>query len=326
MSLIHYNCRLHNATQGRLKPLKYIDRRASPLIIKPADYRVAVLRWRVPSSSMPLFFFDQTEAVHSVTLSHVASGTDYTTALTYSPHVQGSTAAAGYIWNVSQYLVMVNAALANSFADLFAAHGGATLEPPYYTFDGPSSIFAMWVPATVIGSISIYNTWAVARLFGEVGIQENAGFPGTGPKQFETVPVNTFTDQVDIGGVTWLRLDQDRTTYSIWNDVASVSFQVMGIPVVQEYESANSEGIGGNTTSVLPDFDLSDVSRRTAGALQHFSSDPRFYEMTDSAPVTSVYVNGFWTSSNGRRTPIELREGESFDMKLEFRSKSLGVA
>jgi hypothetical protein len=350
---LQYNVRIANTKPGTLMVANYVDNRPSALLDKPENYRLAVTRFTVPTTTIPLFYYQSSTSVPPappaaqsiVTMTYVPTGAQYRAELVLVP-INPLLPAAPDIYTYNQYLTMLNNAFTAAFAALKLAHAGiAATYAPYMTFDATTSLFtytgqsAMNDPGN---NIAVYISYPIARLFGSIkGITgyEYLLSPND-PRSFQLNIINTNDNAVAavppppvVGGLPGFSMVQEFSTLPLWLQIQSVSFQVFGISVTSEYLSSVPVGIPADGTPAganLVSFVLTDFEPLAAAIdqtnLQYFASGPlRWFSILGSFPVRSINISVYYTDTLGVVRPVRLAYPDVLTMKIEFRRKELNL-
>lgn len=347
---LYYNAQVLNRDPARVVPLVYTDNRSSSVLDNPSDYYVSVIRFSVPTEQLPLFRYDS-----SVSTPPCPPGGESIITLVYEPTGQEYSAelilvsdAVAYpnepaVWQVTQYLIMLNRALATAWGLLKAAHPGQpSTAPPIMVFDAPTQLFSLYGQValrTPGAEVQITCTYPIARLFGALGftVDLNYIYSGPGTNRFiwvlDDLPGQGF-NVVSVNGVDNYKMTQEFPTVAKWNTVKSISFQVFGIPTTPEALSATAgitapgqavEAGSDRISFVLTDFEpIAGVADQLA--VQYFAAGPlRWYPLVGNMPIRAISIQVLYTDATGIVRPVTIGYGSVFSMKLEFRRRDLNL-
>ena len=346
-NVLFYNAKVSNQSTTSVDNLIYTDNRASPVLTNPNDWRVAVVRFNIPTSQIPLFRYYSSTSIppiqnggeHIVTLKNMTTGIEYSDELKLFS-VNLSNPNDNSIYAIAQYLTMLNASFQQAFTNLFTA-GYPINRPPFMLYDSVSKLFKFYIPIeyNIPGQrIEIFVTYPIARLFGSLAITLNESYPYSGPNTNRflwTTPFYAVKNQETINGFNYLFLEQEFQTVSKFNSVKNISFQVFGISTTAEYLSSNASDIkgGGQFTEqgadlvdfVLTDFEISNTQADQT-SVQFYPQGPlRWYDLNSSMPLRSIQIHLYYTDEFGLKFPITIGYLDTFTLKLEFRRKTMNL-
>jgi hypothetical protein len=332
-SNVFYNARVSIQDPATLTPLVYVDNRASSVLDNPADYRAAVVRFSVPCSQIPLFFYESTVSLppcppggESIVRITNTLGPPLTAAVEL---VLESTDANNplnpAITQVAQYLSMLNYALG-------LAATSVAIAPPSVYFDPATQLFRLEGTAPV-ATYKIEVSYPIARLFGAISLVTNISYPYSGPNTgfFEWAAPSIVVRNAP---VTVFGSTQEYSTYSKWQSLRNISFQVFGVPTTSEYLSSSSgvrvAGQGVEAGADLVSFVLTDFEPLAGspdrGVIQFFPQGPlRWYNLLGNIPLRAITIQVLYTDERGVTRPVRVGYEDVFTLKLEFRRRELNL-
>jgi hypothetical protein len=331
----------------------YTDNRVVPILSKPDDYRMAVVRFSVPTTTIPIFFWktasvppepvwptwrrDQVALVYEPA---IGAPTVYQEFLVYIPNGSDYApgAPSGPIWTFGQYLDMLNTALAAAFAALDAAHGPLATTAPYWSYNAQTQLFTLHIPMNYQdgslpagAKISMYANYPIARLFGNQG--------GNNPKKLlplnDPSPLQFRYDPEDLGdnvvaGVA--NMQQELNTLVRWNGLEAIVFDTPNVPIEPEFlpadDSSGATPVGQGANQLA--FSFTDfepiVGLPDRLPIQYYPQGPlRFYTLTSPFPMNNVTFTVSWVDRNGDKRPIVMVMGDTLTLKIAFRKKTLNL-
>lgn len=176
---VYYNCLFVNSNQqrGTFQEARFIDNRSQPIIDKPSDYTMSVVRFRCDTSNIPLLLMpiqplpntDINKSIYSITLSYTPSNYNSQKYVMYSntgtdapvpPNTNGigkisnidpNYAAYYSIYVVDRLLELINNALNDAYTDIVNTQWGGIPDPnyscaPQIGFDSTSQLFFIIAP------------------------------------------------------------------------------------------------------------------------------------------------------------------------------------
>jgi hypothetical protein len=306
---IFYNAKVSNQTTTNVNNLIYTDNRSSPVLSNPTDWRVAVVRFNIPTSQIPLFryysSFSSPPVIqggeHIVTLKFVPTNTNFSDELKLFS-VNLSNPNDNSIYSINQYVTMVNASFQQAFANLSASVGYPINRFPILEYNSTTKLFKFYIPVeyyTPGQEIEVYVTYPIARLFGAFGLTLNLNYPysGLGTNRFLwALPFHDTRNTSQINGFNYYFMEQEFQTVSKFNSIKNISFQVYGISTTAEYLSSNTSDIKsqGQFTEqgadlvdfVLTDFEINNSSQADQSSVQFYPQGPlRWYDLNSSMPL-----------------------------------------
>lgn len=338
---VYYNARVSNQDPSQVIPISYVDNRASVVLDNPAKYRVAVVRFSVPSSQVPLFFFESSISVPPappggesvVTLVHIPSGDEYPFEMVRpgDPAVRSAQA----------YIRMTNTALLGAWTALTTAHPGPTTSPPYMALDPITQLFSLYGQQSLsaVGQeIEVFVSYPVARLYGPLGNVTAFNYPYNGNQKafrwriYDQQGLNIVT----VAGQPGWRMTQEYSTLPKFNTLRTLSFQVFGIPVALEYLPSNSGVVNAGAGAIAPGADLVNFIltdfEPIAGivdqlAIQYYPQGPlRWYDLVSAMPMRAITIQVVYTDERGVTRPVNLAYLDTMTLKIEFRRTDLNLS
>lgn len=334
-SNVFYNARVSIQDPSTLTPLVYVDNRASAVLDNPADYRAAVVRFSVPCSQIPLFFYESTVSIPPCPPGgeSIVRITNQATAATAAVELVLESTNANNpidpaITQVQQYLNMLNYAF--ELAALAVA-----IAPPSVLFDPATQLFRI-EGTEPVANYKIEVSYPVARLFGAITLVTNISYPYSGPNTgfFEWAAPSIVVRAPPASPVIVFGSTQEYSTYSKWTSLRNISFQVFGIPTTSEYLSSSSgvrvAGQGVEAGADLVSFVLTDfepiAGSPDRGIIQFFPQGPlRWYNLLGNVPLRAITIQVLYTDERGVTRPVRVGYEDVFTLKLEFRRRELNL-
>ena len=340
---IYYTAHVINPPSStKLLPAVFQEERNSPIINNPSEYNMAIIRFNIPSDSLPLFEFE--ENTYSVTLSY--NGHDYQAYLTYVNIVPNSP-YDNPIYYYNQFLDLMNTAFSVSFSTLKAANPGAPpTEAPYVIFNPSTQLFSFITQKSydpvVAGSptIDIYLNGASFTLFENITFESNF-FNGPQPNGKDNkLVVKSFKNNYYP-----LNYDSTQNYYQFtspfafmrrWNEINSIQILSNSIPCRKElvglprFDSVSSFGtavtIGGSVYSnLVTDFTPQINSNSDVLSVYYFypQGPYRLIDLLDTNPLYKMDFSIYWTNQLGEKKLLYITPGTQIDVKFLFMKKTL---
>lgn len=322
---IYYNVRLLNNTNKDVIPAVFSENRVVPIIEDPSKYELAVVRFKVPSETIPIFRWIDDK--YSITLSF--GGDDFTEYLPWIPKALPTDNKFLYgkaIWSYQSFLDAINLAFKTAFAKLILTHPAAPpTEAPFITLDTATSLMTLWTEklyeesTNTIAIIFNYDLFAVLPAFQVDRI--NIPPPSMGASfniKFQRMKVkDNYNNSTTYNGKPYYKFQQEYSTLALLNDFVSITFESDSIPVEPELLPAQTNIV----RRIITDFEpLDGINDRQS--LQFYPQGPlRYYDLKSSYPLHKVDIRVFWVDRKGDQFPIYINRDEVLTLKLQFRRK-----
>lgn len=354
---VYYNVLISNTPTGKdyqSIPAEYSETRTIPVIDKPTDYYLSVVRFSVPMNNVPIFIF-QTENGSTQTDPNLGSysvcltdsgGNNSQQKLTFYPsqlyvnvppppsqNPPTYTQALSpyyYVFDISHMLDMINVALVQAEAALPPVAGR---DPPFFVYDATTKLVSLKAQEAYYdtfspGAVRIWANIPILRFVSEIPIVSVTELAVAFEKQFYFKVYNTGNNSDG----TILTMTQETPSLSLWNDVTSVVFTTGRIPINQEavpveantsdFMVKSQQGIP-NCRPVLTDFEIiaqDDANLRTT--LQYVPTGPyRLVDLMSDMPLRALDVQVWWQDRSNQLHKITIGAGQHLTMKLLFVKK-----
>ncbi len=328
---IYYNILIKNKdTESRTRAVAdFTENRVQPILMRPSDYEVAVVRFSVPMFELPLLFFRDgnppfaPSQKYTLTLSF--GGTDITKTLVF---VQNEYPESMYgidsIWNYNEMVSIINTAFKDAYTDLLLAE--PTIPPteaPFIAFFQDNETFSLYAEQlydvdSVLPTVEIYFNFELFRLMSTLlTISHSGGVGGNPDKKFQMIVKDQNLNHSTQNGKPYYIMRQDSPTLYLWGELTSLIFETHAIPVNPELLPAQQNVI----RTVLTDFEpVSDAPSREV--IQFFPQGPlRWYDLNSAYPLRSIDMRVRWTDRLGISRPVFVTGEDALTVKLQFRRK-----
>lgn len=319
------------------------ENRDSPILDNASDFKVAIVRYTVPVTSVPLFDFSDYPG-QGVTLRDLSSGTDFRTKVLYqsssTPNVSGVIAP---VYSYQMFVEMINLALLTSYTALKAANPGAPItQPPFLIYSPDTEIFSLYQQTAATDTAGtrteIYFSYALAAFFGP-NFPENFihSYGGSVMDKDVYLPAYYTGDNIvtlttgptgrpnHVGG-TLYKMSQE---YSNIGLIGANGFRTLVITsnqlTIQPENTTSSERPGvPNSSRILTDMEpvIADATN-ARGYLQYQPNIYRFTDLLGSQPVSTLDLNLQWQDGAGDLFPVYLLPGQTITMKVLFLKREL---
>jgi len=301
--------------------------RSDVILDKASDYKVAVVRWNLPSNWPSLLMPEQSILNSSYNVALTFGSTTITEPIIYVNTAIGAFYPRG-IYYITQYVDMINIAYEKCHLQLKLA------EPILYTCTippvlhyNPNSVnkISLWCPIEFIdtnvnnGKISIQIN---VQQLGLQGIPATADFTLTPPLNVCNISFNVHLDltnyyktQAPYPIQEFIILQSEYDPLASLNRLNNILLETSSMPVSQELvgkeqpvlrKVISDYFIGGDTLSVVGD------------SLYYNPAFLRWYNLTSDAELRTINIIPLVEYSDGQVFPIYIESGQTWGAKLLF--------
>ena len=343
---IYYNIRIVKNKNDLFSPAVYNVSRTSPIIDLPSNYELAVVRFSIPASNIPILVWgndpydpitNSSSKVDKLSISLSFGGVDYTQVLEFIPNSSGNDFYGNTIWNYQEFCDIINQAFSKAFYSNYPLNtirrfpAAPPTLPPYLSYDANTQLCSLicedtydtgqpWLGASgaVPDTIKVYFNIALYQYFPSFkSFEQEEQEPLSHQILIRNTGNNTNASDPDIPANTIIMV-QEYTTLALWNDFQTIVFETDHIPVEPEYQPATNDV----TRRLLTDFEpLSSINDRQS--FQYYGDGwKRYYDLKSHKELNQIDLKAFWEDKEGNIYPIYLGADEALTMKLLFRKKT----
>jgi hypothetical protein len=339
---IYYNVSVTNDDPTMVASASFSDNRIVPILKKRDDYYCAIVRFRVPITSVPLLIFESDDyhiqlSYHGVNYNSYVGFISHGNDTLYSPPINA-------IRDVQHFLDCINTTLNNLYDAVAAANpldpNIPLNDPPIIIFDRATQLFSLrcrteFVNTVPTGSptppfnpplpnvLAIYFNFPLNDLFLFESIVSTNPVSQAQPLVASMIIVkDNGNNLVTIGGHNYYNMTQDQSTVYLLAQFESIVFVSNSLGTKAE----DVPGIGGgdNTLSIIADFELAQTTPLDRGYAQFFQTGPyRWIDFDATDQLRNLKIDAYWSSVDGRLFPLYLFTNQIMTMKLLFRKKSV---
>ena len=305
---IYYNIVVDSIQGSNIIPLTFDENRVQPIVDNPSDYELAVERFRLPLTNMPIFLWKPNK--FSVKMTY--GGSEVNEIVTFIPN--GNNIYGDAIWSYQEFATMVNNALDNAYAALKILQPlMPPTEAPFLSFDSSVDLFKWNIEQAYSTTTKVYFNQDLYFLF--VSFQNIAVTFG-GDRFYQLQCKNNFNNSTTINGKAYFSSYQEFPTLSKWNDLQRILFET-DIPINNEILPTQQNV----TQTILTDFlPIDSINNRQS--LQYYPNGPlRYYDLISTVPMRRMNLRGYWVDKDDKKYPIYLSDTDSFDMKIIFKKR-----
>lgn len=288
--------------------------RVQPILDKSDNYEMAVVRFSLPLTSIPLIVFE--DNYFSVSLK--IGTNEYTEFLLWVPN-SNINLENKYIYIVQDLLDLINNAYALAFSNLSGANVITATTPPFMSFSSETHLITLNVPqAFLVDGIDVY---ANEKLYLKMNTFQDFynEFPSEGQLNYKFVIQDLFDNNVNYDGVDYYTATQQYATIGTLSDLQSIIFTTTQIPVNRELDGAQ-RNISSN---FLTDFEPLQSNKWYGGGLiQFFPQGPlRYIDLLSKNQLNNIDIQIKWKSKKGNIYPYFLQGEQSATVKILFRKR-----
>ncbi len=308
----------------------YRENRTQAILAVPNEWRLGVARFSVPSDNIPLFNFET--GAYIVRLYDPARpSNDYSVPVAYVNNHNPSPYGTSFqpIFNYSEFIQLINTALAASYVLLRAGNGafpGTALNPPQLQFNSSTKIISLYAEIAGWDNDTTTHPLAGRVLFNQAlveffpGLQEN-NVPAI-PGFTNIVVANRVGNTVTFNTLQYYTMASDFIDVLNWDEISQVIITTTGVPIIPEQKA-----VGNNQNAVfqslLTDFNFAGVGFREAGRLQFYNQgNIRYYDLISDNPMTQFDLVFQFSDSFGDIYPIYISPRDSANIKMQFIRKN----
>lgn len=328
MNVQYLNVEIYNDTNNK-KPCVYNNTYNDIVLYNPDDYQLSVIRFCLPSNTLPLFEFK--ENTYFITLDYLNVG--FSQVVQYS----GNTQENGYkfVYYVQDFITQINQAFLNSFNALKVAYPAAPpTQPPYITYDAITQLFTLWCQQLYLGNVKIFMNDYLYQFFNTFN-SIHYGINNPNYKDYEII----ITDNKNNISGSYYFFTQEAKSLAYWFDLRNIVFFVNGLKITGE-ETPSSKATNNNLVSVNNvsnlnnSSDISTVPILTdfqpyfnydirADYLQYQPNIYRYYDILTTEPIRNLNLIVKWENKKGEFYNIYLSPGQIISIKIMFKKKFL---
>lgn len=329
------------------KDLTYSEQFQQPLLSRCSDYYLAITRFQLPSSQVPLMVMpvrvgqndvNQTPLLLTLTYSAV----DYQQYVQYIPDSNGlvppavsqsvTTAASSeyyYIYSVNNFLKCINATI-DAIMTVIRTAGSIDTASPYFVWQPTTQLLSLVCTYDFLSKdigFSVNNALFKYFEFFRWEINNNS----SNGKDYTLVINDDVVNWWALPGQTitdppaYLNISEElSTSVANWFCVKSVVITTASVPVLPEFTpivGASNSGIAGVASrAIITDFQPSFEDLISARSMYTFSQTGpyRVAPMLFDQPLSKFDLSAYWTDTNGNFIQWQLGPGESASFKIAF--------
>jgi len=325
---------------------EYEETRSEPIIYNPNEYFIAIDRFQIPLSAIPLFRYDNSNP-YLVYLEYDNGivNVKYPESLVYIPtNANADGGKYSSYWSVYSYHTitnMLNIAYTTAFGKLKTAYPAIPhTMAPYFeynlqtqtidmicetayltdTIGSPTNdvkigcnfiardTFLDSMPSYYNGTASLYTDYAFSFIIQNVGNNHAYAQPGSTIPTLPTPPV-------------YLKIPSEYRTVDRINALNSIVITTRTLPILREFHSLKGSNDGSTKyQSIMIDFqaELDDLGD-TRSVMNYFSQGNfKVIQLQSNSPIHSFDFKVYWKGNDGYLYPLSIGPGKTMDIKFVF--------
>lgn len=354
--VMKYNPALNNNGLINATPAIFTEQLSQSIIENPSEYYMSIVRFTIPTQNIPIFIFEAQPfpnlnmdlGIYSVTLSYNGnfSPQTFVTYETTSPNVPKPLPVTAsnpnwdrtpyyYVYTYSQFLKMINTALATAFAAIpLGAPVGSIA--PYFIIDEINERISLvaqraFYDITLATPILIYINYNLHHFLDGIPIN----FLSTNSLNGRDIQF-LVRDQKDnwynppfLAPATppdYFIMTQEYPTLINWNSFKSLQMISNSLPIKDEYVPTFQPGTLGalNFQSIVKDFEpLLELGPEARTSVQYQLNSPyQLINLFDTKPLNRIDIGIYWTDEFENKYVVTIPKGSLVTIKLVFIKKS----
>lgn len=308
---IYYNLKVGQDIAEAPVDAVYSENRVQPILQNPSEYELAIVRFSVPTTQIPMFFFEQNKWSLTLTYNNV----NY---LEYLQFVPNSSQTTNNIYVPQEFINSINNAFTDAFTALKTANPAIlSTAAPQMTYDPVTDLITLNVQQNyLVDGVDIYFNNSLNILLYSFQNFYNASPPSQQVYRIIVADrggLNTGT----LGSQPSYLMKQEFPTTFTWSTAKKIRFETSSIPVVRELEGSQKDV----TSSLLTDFDFPSV-RYTRDPLIFFPQGPlRWQSMQSDYPLNKIDVQVYWVDKTDKKYLLQIVGNEYCSLKIHFRRR-----
>lgn len=343
---IYYNAQVVNK-QAYSVPFQYFDKRAFKLVDSGYDYKLAVVRFSVDTSEIPIMYFPSTEfASFALNTPYITPDNNYysvtitdnlgVTHQAYLQHESFNDADANdlRIWTIDQFLQILNKAIRSAVFNTNVNNN----KVPYFIYDRDRAIVDAYFPeefANLMDTHKFYMNAKLWRLFDNfshtiTNLDQGRDYKidvylcGGNATQTEIVHTRDTVINPSSGADCIVVRGFYSTIYKFYQ-VRNLIFTTQSLPIRDEYLNSTFDFI--SSTSFTSDkilknfeFSLEGQDALNTRSMQTFTvSEYEFIDLENSREIKNVDIQIYYSDVHGKVYPLLVPPDSLTTVKLLFK-------
>lgn len=337
---VYYNLNYANTTNDYI-PVQFKDYRGEGILdLSKGKYNCTVSRFLIPGTSIPLFYWKNSNGSAVDTDYSITFGKPATlrprTYLQYTPYNNRN---KFYIYSIQHFLDILNDALYRGYTDFNAAFPGLVTTAPYMIFDSSTQLFSFVAEENyAINNVNIFFNSSLYLFFDNI----EAYFYGTnrvdgddyqlfiknnGNNKLSAIPLPPLGPQLTPVGY---KMTQEFSNTYLFMSFRSIIITSSLLPLRSEYfpvtslSSSSGSEFSETSLSILTDFEPPFESTKDVRSYLHYQpSLYRWIDLIGDNVIRQCDINVFWVDNKQVMHRLDLGPGEYFSIKILFSRKDI---
>jgi hypothetical protein len=323
---VYYNVIISNPdTASQEIAANFNETRVKEFIGNSGNYELSVIRFSVPTTTIPLFIYDSVKAPMYLTLKF--NNVIYQQQL---PISNGT-----YIYSYSQILDAMNTVFKTQTSAMKAANPTQIIANPFINYDSSTQLFTLYMDPyydpsigptfTPPGTAEMWMNWHLFELFlyfSSMADPNNISYNSTNFMDYQITAnglygLNTVTPL--IGGTTYIKNTQLVKSIYRWNTLSTVVLLSSSLPIVSE----TIPDIGNEGKIVfrpaVSDFQVPPSEADLSSIVYNPTAEYRMISLLGNAGIRQMQISIYYTLKTGQYEQLYLAPGDAATIKLLFR-------
>jgi hypothetical protein len=307
---IYYNASIYSDPTLVKTDAKFSVNRVQEIVNKPSNYELAIVRFKIPRTSIPMFYFK--DNYWYITLKIGSS--EYTETLLFVPN-SASTVDRNSIYIHQEFVDIINNAFTAAFVSLNSAHTITANFPPVMTYDPVTKLFNIEVQQNYLADgIEIIFNRQLMNLFSSF---QNFFLTNTGNVNYRIIVADRVTNISTLNSQLSYNMFQDFPTEASLSMLQSIRIETDSVPILRELDGAQKD----ISSSLLTDFNVSSTSYDTSDLIFFPQGPLRYLDLISKYPLNQIDFSVFYVTKDDEKILLQLNSNESLNIKFLFRKK-----
>jgi hypothetical protein len=324
------------------------DQKFNDSILQKADnYVLAIDRFRIPMTGIPIFIFDQSVNAYTVQIGYGGLYGPRTAVsyITTSPTLPITDPHYWWVFTFDIFLKMVNNALQTAFTNsIIPLTLPVGSKAPFFSINLTTGLLSFNAQNTfydldLATPIEVYLNQTLWRFFDGIPIIQVGSvtsIPSVSGRDARMIVFNTFDNLITYGSVpnnTYYKMESDNgfESAATWNIAKGFFFRSNNIPVRTEimptlqYTGTGQQVVNNyvNGQPIICNFDfVYDASSLKPIIAQYILNTPyKVIDIISSENLRSIDIQVFWYDKYNNIYPLYILPGEAMSLRFVFMKK-----
>lgn len=314
----YLNLRLINSTNLSI-PMIFSQSLSRPLLNRPSDWSMSVIRFVLPNR-MPILTFVDNYYFISMETQGVSTGK-----IAVSYINQNGNIDSRVIYQIQGFVQMVNQTISQAFLILkgLVPTIPSQAQAPYIIYDEITKLFSIYAQQqyydeTVTNPIYLTFDSIMNRFF--LGFPVYATrVPNVPSYRLRFMQYNNRTNIVTYNSVDYIKMTQQASSFSQITDFHSILL-MSNLPIQNEIATVNTSDSSDAIVPIISDYcpEVLDISDFNSDMVYNAIFPYRRVQLTSDSPFYSVNISAYISNDLGKLSPLILPAGQSANIKIMF--------